>query len=181
MNSYLLYSGKPLIVNKDNGVRVSTLEKMSKLRPAFVRPYGTVTAANASFLVGLYTYCLILTTTKTFFMRLTNIIWSFDMVRFFYVIRLTVHLPVLLWPRRKLLQWDWNLKLTSGKYLVIRSGRFLVTYRVYLLIKRWFEVIYDNINKFMCCLYHREYAYVSQDPKDQLLLGYVILHAVFYW
>ena len=45
--------GKPVIVNKDNGVRVSSLEKMGKLRPAFVRPYGTVTAANASFLVRL--------------------------------------------------------------------------------------------------------------------------------
>lgn len=45
--------GKPVVVNKDNGIRVSSLEKMAKLRPAFVRPYGTVTAANASFLVRL--------------------------------------------------------------------------------------------------------------------------------
>lgn len=40
-------------MSKDNGVRVSSLENMAKLRPAFVRPYGTVTAANASFLVRL--------------------------------------------------------------------------------------------------------------------------------
>jgi acetyl-CoA acyltransferase len=43
--------GKPAIVSKDNGIRVSSLENLAKLRPAFVRPYGTVTAANASFLV----------------------------------------------------------------------------------------------------------------------------------
>jgi acetyl-CoA acyltransferase len=37
-------------VNKDNGIRVSTKEQLKKLKPAFVKPYGTVTAANASFL-----------------------------------------------------------------------------------------------------------------------------------
>lgn len=37
-------------MEKDNGVRVSTSEQLAKLKPAFVKPYGTVTAANASFL-----------------------------------------------------------------------------------------------------------------------------------
>ena len=38
-------------ITKDNGVRGdSTFEKMSSLKPAFIKPYGTVTAANASFL-----------------------------------------------------------------------------------------------------------------------------------
>ncbi|UYV65307.1 HADHB [Cordylochernes scorpioides] len=37
-------------ISRDNGIRVSTMEKMSKLRPAFVKPHGTVTAANSSFL-----------------------------------------------------------------------------------------------------------------------------------
>ena len=32
---------------------LSTLQQMAKLKPAFVKPHGTVTAANASFLVGL--------------------------------------------------------------------------------------------------------------------------------
>ncbi|KAK6616844.1 hypothetical protein RUM43_014985 [Polyplax serrata] len=41
-------SGK--IVEKDNGIRVSTKDQLAKLKPAFVKPYGTVTAANASFL-----------------------------------------------------------------------------------------------------------------------------------
>ncbi|KAL2309363.1 hypothetical protein Nmel_005559 [Mimus melanotis] len=38
-------------VSKDNGIRPSSLEQMAKLKPAFVKPYGTVTAANSSFLV----------------------------------------------------------------------------------------------------------------------------------
>lgn len=38
------------LVNKDNGIRVSTPEQLAKLKPAFVKPYGTITAANASFL-----------------------------------------------------------------------------------------------------------------------------------
>lgn len=39
------------MVHHDNGVRGdSSPEKLAKLRPAFVKPYGTVTAANASFL-----------------------------------------------------------------------------------------------------------------------------------
>lgn len=39
------------IVKEDNGVRGdSTIEKLSSLRLAFVKPHGTVTAGNASFL-----------------------------------------------------------------------------------------------------------------------------------
>ena len=37
-------------MTSDNGIRVSTLEQLSKLKAAFVKPYGTVTAANASYL-----------------------------------------------------------------------------------------------------------------------------------
>ncbi|MDQ7063703.1 MAG: acetyl-CoA C-acyltransferase [candidate division KSB1 bacterium] len=38
-------------VQKDNGIREdSTLEKLASLKPAFVRPYGTLTAGNSSFL-----------------------------------------------------------------------------------------------------------------------------------
>jgi len=37
-------------VTKDNGIRPSSDEQMAKLKPAFVKPHGTVTAANASFL-----------------------------------------------------------------------------------------------------------------------------------
>lgn len=38
------------IVSKDNGVRPSPMEKLAALKPAFVKPFGTVTAANSSFL-----------------------------------------------------------------------------------------------------------------------------------
>lgn len=45
-------------VTKDNGIRVTPMEKMSKFKPAFVRPHGTITAANASFLVSVYFWYL---------------------------------------------------------------------------------------------------------------------------
>ncbi len=39
------------VVSSDNGIRGdSTLEKLSSLRPAFIKPHGTVTAGNSSFL-----------------------------------------------------------------------------------------------------------------------------------
>lgn len=38
-------------IDKDNGVRGdSTIEKLQSLKPAFVKPYGTLTAGNSSFL-----------------------------------------------------------------------------------------------------------------------------------
>lgn len=39
------------IIRTDNGVRSdSTMDKLAKLKPAFIKPHGTVTAGNASFL-----------------------------------------------------------------------------------------------------------------------------------
>lgn len=39
------------LITEDNGIRGdSTFEKLSSLRPAFIKPHGTVTAGNASFL-----------------------------------------------------------------------------------------------------------------------------------
>jgi acetyl-CoA acyltransferase len=39
------------VIKADNGIRGdSTLDKLSSLRPAFIKPHGTVTAGNASFL-----------------------------------------------------------------------------------------------------------------------------------
>ncbi|XP_072913226.1 trifunctional enzyme subunit beta, mitochondrial [Hemitrygon akajei] len=37
-------------VTKDNGIRPSSMEQLAKLKPAFIKPHGTITAANASFL-----------------------------------------------------------------------------------------------------------------------------------
>lgn len=39
---------KPVTI--DNGIRVADRDKLAKLKPAFVKPHGTITAANASFL-----------------------------------------------------------------------------------------------------------------------------------
>ncbi|VDO71773.1 unnamed protein product [Haemonchus placei] len=52
---------KPQTIKTDNGIRVSTPEKMAALKPAFVKPHGTITAANASFLTDGASACLIMT------------------------------------------------------------------------------------------------------------------------
>lgn len=51
-------------VEKDNGIRVSSREALAKLKPAFVKPHGTITAANASFLTDGASACLIMTEAK---------------------------------------------------------------------------------------------------------------------
>jgi len=56
--------GRPNPVKVDNGIRPSSLEKMSKLKAAFVKPHGTITAANASFLSDGASACLLMTEDK---------------------------------------------------------------------------------------------------------------------
>mgnify|MGYP002655279278 CR=1 FL=1 len=51
-------------ISADNGIRVSTPEQLAKLKPAFVKPYGTITAANASYLTDGASACLIMTEEK---------------------------------------------------------------------------------------------------------------------
>ncbi|EDQ87974.1 uncharacterized protein MONBRDRAFT_26653 [Monosiga brevicollis MX1] len=51
-------------VSKDNGVRVGTKEKLAGLKPAFVKPHGTITAANASYLTDGASACLLMTESK---------------------------------------------------------------------------------------------------------------------
>lgn len=43
---------------------MSTPEQLGKLKPAFIKPHGTVTAANASFLTDGASACLITTEAK---------------------------------------------------------------------------------------------------------------------
>uniref|UniRef100_A0AAR2JWW0 Trifunctional enzyme subunit beta, mitochondrial n=1 Tax=Pygocentrus nattereri TaxID=42514 RepID=A0AAR2JWW0_PYGNA len=52
------------IVSKDNGIRPSTMEQMSKLKPAFIKPHGTVTAANSSYLTDGASAVLIMSEEK---------------------------------------------------------------------------------------------------------------------
>ncbi|XP_054003359.1 trifunctional enzyme subunit beta, mitochondrial [Hylaeus anthracinus] len=59
------------VVDKDNGIRVSTIEQLGKLKPAFVKPYGSVTAANASFLTDGASAALIMTEEKALQLGLT--------------------------------------------------------------------------------------------------------------
>jgi len=51
-------------VTADNGIRPSSPEQMAKLKPAFIKPNGTVTAANASFLTDGASACLIMSEEK---------------------------------------------------------------------------------------------------------------------
>uniref|UniRef100_A0A8C5M6S1 Trifunctional enzyme subunit beta, mitochondrial n=1 Tax=Leptobrachium leishanense TaxID=445787 RepID=A0A8C5M6S1_9ANUR len=51
-------------VDKDNGIRPSSKEQMAKLKPAFIKPYGTVTAANSSFLTDGASAVLIMSEDK---------------------------------------------------------------------------------------------------------------------
>ncbi|RZF36617.1 hypothetical protein LSTR_LSTR007320 [Laodelphax striatellus] len=51
-------------IDKDNGIRVSTMYKLSQLNPAFVKPHGTITAGNSSFLTDGGSACLITTEEK---------------------------------------------------------------------------------------------------------------------
>merc|ERR1712226_1099730 len=62
--------GRAKAVSKDNGIRVSTPEQMAKLKAAFVKPHGTVTAANASYLTDGASACLIMTEDKALAMGL---------------------------------------------------------------------------------------------------------------
>ncbi|XP_062323909.1 trifunctional enzyme subunit beta, mitochondrial [Osmerus eperlanus] len=52
------------IVSQDNGIRLSTMAQMSKLKAAFVKPHGTVTAANSSFLTDGASAVLIMSEEK---------------------------------------------------------------------------------------------------------------------
>ncbi|KAM9798017.1 trifunctional enzyme subunit beta, mitochondrial [Neosynchiropus ocellatus] len=62
-NLHVVVSGRD-IVSKDNGIRPSSMEQMSKLKPAFIKPHGTVTAANSSFLTDGASAVLIMSEEK---------------------------------------------------------------------------------------------------------------------
>ncbi len=49
------------VVKHDNGFRAdTTMEKLAKLKPAFIKPHGTITAGNASFLTDGASACFIM-------------------------------------------------------------------------------------------------------------------------
>uniref|UniRef100_A0A6Q2XVB9 Trifunctional enzyme subunit beta, mitochondrial n=1 Tax=Esox lucius TaxID=8010 RepID=A0A6Q2XVB9_ESOLU len=52
------------MVSKDNGIRPSSMEQLAKLKPAFIKPHGTVTAANSSFLTDGASAVLIMSEEK---------------------------------------------------------------------------------------------------------------------
>ena len=53
------------MIKKDNGIRSGTpIEKLAKLKPAFDKKHGTLTAANSSFLTDGSAVCLLMTESK---------------------------------------------------------------------------------------------------------------------
>uniref|UniRef100_A0A915D0E4 acetyl-CoA C-acyltransferase n=1 Tax=Ditylenchus dipsaci TaxID=166011 RepID=A0A915D0E4_9BILA len=52
---------KKSTISADNGVRISTPEQLARLKPAFIKPHGTVTAGNASYLTDGASAALITT------------------------------------------------------------------------------------------------------------------------
>jgi len=56
--------GKDAMVELDNGIRITPPEKMASMKPAFIKPHGTVTATNSSFLTDGASACLITTEEK---------------------------------------------------------------------------------------------------------------------
>lgn len=57
-------TGKAQIIDRDNGIRVSSPEKLAALKPAFIKPHGTITAANASYLTDGASACIVTTESK---------------------------------------------------------------------------------------------------------------------
>lgn len=62
--------GKAKYITEDNGIRVATPEKLASLKPAFVKPHGSVTAANASYLTDGASASLIMSEEKALAMGL---------------------------------------------------------------------------------------------------------------
>jgi len=65
------HSSKDHFVTADNGIRPSSPEQLAKLKPAFIKPHGTVTAANSSFLTDGASASLIMEEQKCFDLGMT--------------------------------------------------------------------------------------------------------------
>jgi len=61
---YVNYKSQSEVVNFDNGIRVSEMDKLSKLKPAFIKKHGSITAGNSSFLTDGASAVLITTEEK---------------------------------------------------------------------------------------------------------------------
>ena len=118
----MYFPGKSKTISTDNGIRVSSMDKMGKLKPAFVKPHGTVTAANSSFLVSSEAMFTLLSTDSRV-------------------------------PSLNHLCKDIPFQTDGASACLIMSE------------EKALELGYKPM------AYLRNFLYVSQDPKDQLLLG----------
>lgn len=51
-------------ISKDNGIRVTSMQKLASLKPAYIKPHGSITAANATFLTDGSAATLMMTDDK---------------------------------------------------------------------------------------------------------------------
>lgn len=158
----------------DNGIRVSSPEQMAKLKPAFVKPHGTVTAANASFLVCPFVQSYFVSShTETGSLKFDSKFSSVLLNQTFF------DLLILDWWRISLLDHEWRqsschgiqakslLEVTLISFILSRAIVYFAPPRILKLLLL--------IRNFFLKPHFREFVYTSQDPKDQLLLGYVLV------
>lgn len=144
------------IVSKDNGIRPSSMEQLGKLKPAFVKPHGTVTAANASFLVFTHTHTYVhLSKWKKLFHNTKDWIWWLSVDFVFVCPQTDGASAVLIMSEEKALAMGFKPKAYL-RYPAVKQVKLL------LLFSCW-----PSFFRF------RDFVFVSQDPKDQLLLGWV--------
>ena len=71
-----------------------------------------------------------------------------------------------------------NCNFSTGDYDASSAG--LVVRTQSILLGRGYNILYwisfDKVIKLVCSFCYRDYVFVSQDPKDQLLLGQVHTH-----
>lgn len=69
---------KPKYITEDNGIRPATMEKLAKLKPAFVKPHGTVTAASSSYLTDGASAALVMSEEKALALGYTPLAYLRD-------------------------------------------------------------------------------------------------------
>uniref|UniRef100_A0A8C7VYZ7 Trifunctional enzyme subunit beta, mitochondrial n=1 Tax=Oncorhynchus mykiss TaxID=8022 RepID=A0A8C7VYZ7_ONCMY len=95
-------------VAKDNGIRPSSMEQLAKLKPAFIKPHGTVTAANSSFLTDGASAVLIMSEEKALAMG--------------YKPKAYLRYSVILTPKTSCCLGDYSSSMVMSLFLLFRPA-----------------------------------------------------------